>query len=155
MFIPGLFIGRLFDLGYLKLPYFIASCLLLTCVFLTAECTQYWQFFLTQGLGGGVGSLLLSAACEWNLIWTSSGGYPSLVFEEEQVGSQGPCCRIVDWQDNFPYCREKPHTTCRVSIECVLSMCVVFNDVTFKFKWTVRVFRFILLIALGIGNIVS
>ena len=164
MFIPGLFVGQLFDLGYLKLPYFITSCLLLTCVFLTAECTQYWQFFLAQGLSGGVGSVLLSAvlthnlestACEWNLIWTSSGGYPSLVFEEEWVGSRGPCCRIVDWQDNFPYCRAKPHTTCRVSIECVLSACVVFNDVTFRFKWTVRVFGFILLVALGIGNIVS
>ena len=66
MFIPGLFIGRLFDLGYLKLPYFITSCLLLTCVFLTAECTQYWQFFLAQGLGGGVGSVLLSAVLTHN-----------------------------------------------------------------------------------------
>jgi len=128
MFIPGLFIGRLFDLGYLKLPYFIASCLLLTCVFLTAECTKYWQFFLAQGLGGGVSSILVSAfpihnlvsiACERNLIWSSNGGRPSLVFEEEWLGSRGHCCRIGVWWDGFSDCRAKPHTTCRVSIECV------------------------------------
>jgi len=132
MLIPGLFIGRLFDLGYLKLPYFIASCLLLTCVFLTAECTKYWQFFLAQGLGGGVGFVLVSAspihnlvsiACERNLIWSSNGGRPSLVFEEEWLGSWGHCCRLVDWWDSFPYCRAKPHTTYRVSIECVTHVC--------------------------------
>ena len=58
MFLPSLVTGRLLDVGYFKLPYFIASCLLLTCIFLTAECTKYWQFFLVQGLGGGVGPFL-------------------------------------------------------------------------------------------------
>jgi len=36
-----------------------------------------------------------------------------------------------------------------------LSACVMFNDIIFRFKWTVRVFGFIVFVALGIANIVS
>ena len=53
-FFPGLITGRLFDLGYLKIPHFFASCFLILCTFLVAECKTYWQFFLVQGLGVGV-----------------------------------------------------------------------------------------------------
>ncbi|KIM51715.1 hypothetical protein SCLCIDRAFT_33224 [Scleroderma citrinum Foug A] len=126
MFIPGLFIGRLFDLGYLKLPYFIANYLLLICVFLTAECTQYWQFFLAQGLGGGLASGILFGPAvgvihHWFL---KRSGLALRVFA---VGSSigGTIFPIVG-QNLIPLVR---------------------------FKWTIRVFGFILLIALGIGNI--
>ncbi|OJA10304.1 hypothetical protein AZE42_05556 [Rhizopogon vesiculosus] len=51
---PALATGRLFDLGYFKIPCFAASCVLVACMFVIAECTQYWQFFLTQGLVLGV-----------------------------------------------------------------------------------------------------
>lgn len=54
VFLPGLITGRLFDIGYFKIPYFFASCLLILCTFLIAECKVYWQFFLAQGLGVGV-----------------------------------------------------------------------------------------------------
>ncbi|KAG2145069.1 MFS general substrate transporter [Suillus cothurnatus] len=53
--LPSLATGRLFDLGYFKVPFFAASCVLVTCTFLTAECTKFWQLFLTQGIGLGVG----------------------------------------------------------------------------------------------------
>ncbi|PIL27922.1 MFS general substrate transporter [Ganoderma sinense ZZ0214-1] len=56
MYAPGLFLGRLFDKGYLRLPVFIASAVFVACLFLTAECTQYWQFVLCQGFGMGLSS---------------------------------------------------------------------------------------------------
>nr|VWO94487.1 MFS domain-containing protein [Ganoderma boninense] len=51
---PGLFVGRLFDMGYFRLPTFISSILFVACIFLTAECTKYWQFLLCQGFGIGI-----------------------------------------------------------------------------------------------------
>jgi MFS transporter, MCT family, solute carrier family 16 (monocarboxylic acid transporters), member 10 len=54
VFIPGLVTGRMFDLGYLRVPFFIASCVLVVATFLVAECTQYWQFLLCQGFAVGV-----------------------------------------------------------------------------------------------------
>jgi hypothetical protein len=49
----NLFTGRLFDLGYFRLPMFIFSVTLVASTFLTAECTQYWQFVLCQGVALG------------------------------------------------------------------------------------------------------
>ncbi|KAG1850117.1 hypothetical protein F4604DRAFT_1894599 [Suillus subluteus] len=54
MYLPALVTGRLFDLGYFKIPCFAASCVLVMCTFLVAECTQYQHFFLIQGLGIGM-----------------------------------------------------------------------------------------------------
>ncbi|KAG6380143.1 major facilitator superfamily domain-containing protein [Boletus reticuloceps] len=59
VFLPGLVTGRLFDIGYFKMPYFFASCLLVACTFLVAECKVYWQFLLAQGLGIGLASGIL------------------------------------------------------------------------------------------------
>ncbi|PIL27916.1 MFS general substrate transporter [Ganoderma sinense ZZ0214-1] len=53
---PGLIVGRVFDMGYFRLPTFISSVLFVACIFLTAECTQYWQFLLCQGFGIGITS---------------------------------------------------------------------------------------------------
>ena len=64
VFIPGLVTGRMFDLGYFKLPFFIASCVLVTSTFLVAQCTKYWQFLLCQGFAVGV-----SEGSEFQLYW--------------------------------------------------------------------------------------
>ncbi|TBU44223.1 MFS general substrate transporter [Dichomitus squalens] len=56
VFMPGLAFGRLFDMGYLRLPVFVASALLIACTFLTAECTKFWHFILCQGFGIGLAS---------------------------------------------------------------------------------------------------
>ncbi|KAF8495387.1 MFS general substrate transporter [Gautieria morchelliformis] len=69
-FFPNLVTGRLFDLGYFRLPMFIFSVTLVACTFLTAECTQYWQFLLCQGfaLGLSTGVLFgptLSCVAHW------------------------------------------------------------------------------------------
>ena len=54
VFIPGLVVGRIFDMGYVKAPLGGASALLVAVTFLTAQCTQYWQFLLCQGIALGV-----------------------------------------------------------------------------------------------------
>ncbi|KAJ7087713.1 major facilitator superfamily domain-containing protein [Mycena crocata] len=50
VFLPALVTGRLFDLGYFKIPYLAASSTLVLSAFLVAECTKYWHFILCQGL---------------------------------------------------------------------------------------------------------
>ncbi|KAI3618284.1 hypothetical protein WG66_005520 [Moniliophthora roreri] len=54
VFFPALPIGRLFDLGYFKVPFFIASVCVVLSAFLTAQCTQYWHFILCQGILTGI-----------------------------------------------------------------------------------------------------
>ncbi|KAJ7509882.1 major facilitator superfamily domain-containing protein [Mycena galericulata] len=54
VFLPGLLTGRLFDLGYFKLPFLAASTLLVLSTFLVAQCTQYWHFLLCQGIVTGL-----------------------------------------------------------------------------------------------------
>ncbi|KAG9043480.1 hypothetical protein FS837_009490 [Tulasnella sp. UAMH 9824] len=57
---PGLFSGRLFDLGYLHIPVAIASTVLSLATILVAECTKYWHFLVTQGLVTGLVTRRLS-----------------------------------------------------------------------------------------------
>ncbi|KAK1221521.1 hypothetical protein PQX77_015640 [Marasmius sp. AFHP31] len=56
VFLPALPIGRLFDLGYFRLPFLCSSLLVGVSAFLTAECTKFWQLLLCQGI-------LQGAAC--------------------------------------------------------------------------------------------
>ncbi|KAE9407339.1 MFS general substrate transporter [Gymnopus androsaceus JB14] len=53
--LPALFSGRLFDLGIFKLPFLAASIVVVVCTILVGQCTQYWHFFLCQGVGIGIG----------------------------------------------------------------------------------------------------
>jgi hypothetical protein len=52
---PAVLVGRIFDLGYLKVPFFLGTVGMTTSLFLVAECKQYWQFLLVQGVLYGVG----------------------------------------------------------------------------------------------------
>ncbi|KAG8950837.1 hypothetical protein FRC04_007069 [Tulasnella sp. 424] len=54
VFMPGLFAGRLFDIGFFHPMLMSASCLLVLATFLVAECHQFWQFMLAQGIATGV-----------------------------------------------------------------------------------------------------
>ena len=51
---PGLFAGRLVDFGYFKLPVGVAGALLSLTTLLTAQCEEYWQFLICQGIAFGV-----------------------------------------------------------------------------------------------------
>ncbi|KAF9053370.1 MFS general substrate transporter [Panaeolus papilionaceus] len=54
VFLPGLVVGRLFDLGYFRSICLPCSAILVASTFLVAQCTEYWQFLLCQGLAVGL-----------------------------------------------------------------------------------------------------
>jgi len=54
IFLPGILVGRLFDLGYFRSVLMSSSALLVFSTFLVAECKEYWQFLLCQGFAAGV-----------------------------------------------------------------------------------------------------
>ncbi|KAJ3552879.1 hypothetical protein NM688_g3923 [Phlebia brevispora] len=61
-FMPGIFFGRLFDMGYLRLPMLFASALLVVATIVTGQCKEYWQFLLCQGVATGIASGILFTA---------------------------------------------------------------------------------------------
>ncbi|KAI5987323.1 MFS general substrate transporter [Pisolithus marmoratus] len=127
IYLPGLVTGRLFDLGYFKIPYFVASCRLIVCTFLTAECKHYWQFLLVQGLFTGLFSgiiyaLAISVVSHW---FSKKKG---MVLDIVSIGtSLGGTLFPIAGQKLIPLV---------------------------GFQWTVRTFGFMVLVALGIANLV-
>ncbi|KAF8902813.1 MFS general substrate transporter [Gymnopilus junonius] len=55
VFFPALIVGRLFDLGYFRSIFLPSSAILVVATFLAAECKEYWQLLLCQGLLVGFG----------------------------------------------------------------------------------------------------
>ncbi|KAG1741426.1 MFS general substrate transporter [Suillus paluster] len=126
IYLPALATGRLFDLGYFKIPCFTCSCVIVVCTFLIAECTQYWQFFLVQGLVFGMccGIIVGPALVVVSHWFHKKRG---LALSLTAIGAS--CGSTV-----FPVTAQK-------LIPLI------------GFKWTVRVFGFILIATLGVGNI--
>ncbi|KAL2751903.1 hypothetical protein ACRALDRAFT_1045492 [Sodiomyces alcalophilus JCM 7366] len=56
LFFIGTFTGRLTDAGFARSSVTIGAALSLLGTFATSACTQYWQFFLAQGLCVGLGN---------------------------------------------------------------------------------------------------
>ncbi|KAL4757377.1 putative MFS monocarboxylate transporter [Aspergillus foveolatus] len=59
LFFIGTFSGRATDAGYFKLTLTTGAVLELFCIFMTSLCTEYWQLFLAQGVGQGLGCGLM------------------------------------------------------------------------------------------------
>ncbi|KAI6035998.1 hypothetical protein PISMIDRAFT_621342 [Pisolithus microcarpus 441] len=113
-------------IGSVQIPFFTASCGLIVCTFLTAECKQYWQLLLVQGLFTGLFS---------GIIYGQAISVVSHWFLEKK----GTALGIVSIGSSlggilFPIAGQN-------LIPCV------------GFKWTVRVFGFMMLVALGIANL--
>lgn len=53
VFLPGLIVGRCFDLGYFKRISIASTLLIVVATILCAECTEYWHFVLCQGIAVG------------------------------------------------------------------------------------------------------
>lgn len=125
-YLPALATGRMFDLGYFKIPFFAASCVLVVCTFLTAECTQFWQLFLTQGVGLGAScGFLFSPAIVIVSQWFSKRR--GLALSTTAVGAAfGSILFPVAAQNLIPL---------------------------IGFRWTVRVFGFMLMATMGMANI--
>ncbi|KAJ7186131.1 major facilitator superfamily domain-containing protein [Mycena filopes] len=126
VFGPGLITGRLFDLGYFKVPFFIASCLLVLSTFLVAQCTQYWHFVLCQGLATGLSCGLIFPPT-WSVIGHWFQKRRGLAIGLNAVGS---CIGGI----LFP-------------IITHMLIPVV------GFPWTMRICGFILILTLGFANL--
>jgi MFS family permease len=59
LFFIGTFSGRATDAGYFKVTLACGALLLCFSIFMTSLCTKYWQLFLAQGIGQGIGCGLM------------------------------------------------------------------------------------------------
>ncbi|EPQ57826.1 MFS general substrate transporter [Gloeophyllum trabeum ATCC 11539] len=126
VFLPGLVSGRLFDIGYFRLPFTIASIVLLVACFLTAECTQYWQFLLCQGFAIGLAS---------GVMFGPTQGILAHWFRKKRQTALGICAIGSSIGGTlFP---------------------IIFRNLVGKigFKWTIRVIGFILMVTVSVGNV--
>jgi MFS family permease len=48
--------GRATDAGYFKFCYATGSLLVVIGIFMISLCSEYWQFFLAQGVCQGIGT---------------------------------------------------------------------------------------------------
>ncbi|KAI0035057.1 MFS general substrate transporter [Vararia minispora EC-137] len=126
-FLPSLFIGRLFDLGYFRVPFLSSSALLIVCTFLIPECTAYWQILLCQGLGIGI-------AC--GIVFGPTMAIAGHWFKKRRATALG-LISIGSSTGGTLY----P---------------IIFGQLVPKigFAWTMRVFGFLLLGALAFANLV-
>ncbi|KAA1467658.1 MFS general substrate transporter [Dentipellis sp. KUC8613] len=125
-FFPAILIGRMFDLGYFKVPLFCASILLVVCTFLTAECTKYWHFLLCQGFGIGI-------AC--GIIFGPTVGIISHWFKKRRGTALGiMACGSSLGGTIFPIAFRQLETHV-------------------GFKWTMRTFGFILIFFTAVSNL--
>ncbi|KAF7373937.1 MFS general substrate transporter [Mycena sanguinolenta] len=68
--IPAVLVGRLFDIGYFRIPFAGGSLLVVLTTFLVPECKIYWHFMLCQGFGVGIGcglmvSTMITTVTHW------------------------------------------------------------------------------------------
>ncbi|RDX51747.1 MFS general substrate transporter [Lentinus brumalis] len=126
VFMPGLIFGRLFDMGYLRLPVAVASALLVLCTFLTAQCTEFWHFLLCQGFGIGFAS---------GTVFTAAVGTIPHWFNKK-LGLAFGCMAIGS------------------SIGGTIFPIILKNLIEHQtFEWTLRIMGFILLVFLIILNL--
>jgi MCP family monocarboxylic acid transporter-like MFS transporter 10 len=126
-FMPSLFIGRLFDLGYFRVPMAVASAILVAATFLIAECTEYWHFLLCQGIAIGL--------CA-GIIFGPTISVVSHWFKRRR----GMALGIVAVGSSFG------GTVFPIAFNRLLPQV--------GFAWTMRILGFILLVCLAIPNLV-
>lgn len=128
IFMPGSVTGRLLDIGYYKLPLGISSILLVVCALLIAQCTEYWQFLLCQGIGFGL-------AC--GFIFPSTLGLVSQWFHVHRALAFG-------------------FTACGTSLGGIIFPIMIrFLLPQVGFQWTVRIMALVMAVALAFGFIAT
>ncbi|KAJ6497556.1 major facilitator superfamily domain-containing protein [Mycena sanguinolenta] len=142
IFVPGLVSGHFFDKGHLKIPFFVASVVLVTATFLVGQCTQYWHFLLCQGFATGISAGILFSpvsAVIGHWFKTRRGFASAFVSMGSSVG--GTLFPII----------------ARNLIPRVGQVFSVFppdsTNVLSRFPWTLRTIGFILLCSLGCANL--
>ncbi|KAF7344123.1 Riboflavin transporter mch5 [Mycena venus] len=63
VFLPGVFVGRLVDVGVFRATFALGSLLIIVGTFLIPVCTLFWHFLLCQGFMIGLGCGLTYGPC--------------------------------------------------------------------------------------------
>ncbi|XP_006457704.1 hypothetical protein AGABI2DRAFT_190143 [Agaricus bisporus var. bisporus H97] len=126
IFFPALIVGRLFDIGRFREVFLSASTLLVVATFLTAECTQYWQFLLCQGIAVGLACGGVFGCC-----------YPIVAhwFKKRRGLAMG----IVAIGSSLG------GTTIPIAVKQLIPQV--------GFQWTMRIIGFLLLAVIGVCNL--
>ncbi|KAJ7641994.1 MFS general substrate transporter [Roridomyces roridus] len=77
VFLPSALVGRLFDLGYFRVPFASGTLLIVIATFLVPQCKVYWHYLICQGLVVGIGCGLMfcsmfTAVTHW---WNKRRGF--------------------------------------------------------------------------------
>ncbi|KAJ3512139.1 hypothetical protein NLJ89_g3699 [Agrocybe chaxingu] len=126
VFLPGLVVGRFFDLGYFRSIFLTSSTILVVATFLVAECKEYWHFVLCQGImvGLGCGGIFgPTAAVVAHWFKKRRGLAMGFVAVGSSIGG----------------------TVLPIAAKGLIP--------TVGFKWTMRIFGFILMAVLGASNL--
>ncbi|GLB34492.1 putative monocarboxylate [Lyophyllum shimeji] len=150
IFMPAVLIGRLFDLGWFKLPYAIGSVGLVLSAFLIAQCTTYWQFILAQGLlvGASCGICfgpMIGVVGHWFL--RRRGFALSITAVGSSIG--GTVLPIVTRELLPRVGKKKVHSQGRIAV----LLCCLTVSLSLRFQWTMRILGVILAFVLGVGNL--
>jgi len=126
VFLPGILVGRLFDLGYFRVILLTSSALLVTATFLVAQCKEYWHFLLCQGIVigfacGGIFGPTTAVIAHWFKL--RRGTAMGFVAMGSSIGG----------------------TVLPIAAKNLIPMV--------GFPWTMRIIGFILLLALGSANL--
>jgi MCP family monocarboxylic acid transporter-like MFS transporter 10 len=148
VWIPGLFVGRLFDKGYFCLTFMMANAVLILATFLVAECNAFWQVMLCQGVLTGLASgVMFSPILTILSHWFKKRR--GLVFGCSAVGASigGTVVPIlvrtllprVGWVSSHTFIASNSSTLTYLS----------------SFQWTMRILGFLFLGLIIISNSVS
>ncbi|KAF7344055.1 Monocarboxylate permease [Mycena venus] len=125
IFLPGLIVGRLFDIGLFRIPCATGSLLIVLATFLVPLCRTLTHFLLCQGLAIGLGCGLvfpptMAVVCHW---WKRRRGFALGVM------------------------------TCGAALSGTIIPIVVRQLLeVVGFAWTLRIIGFILILTLGVAN---
>jgi len=157
VFLPGLLVGRLFDLGYFRSIFLTCSATIVIASLLIAECKEYWHFVLCQGILVGVRRFgfafsvrpqahppnffpFFALARMWRSFRPDSSNHLPLVQEEKGPGYGARRNGFFDWWYSPANCREQPHAAGGVSLRyCLLGLNVSLPTVLPFFVFQVQV----------------
>ncbi|KAJ6554599.1 major facilitator superfamily domain-containing protein, partial [Mycena capillaripes] len=143
IFAPGVIVGRLFDLGYFRLPFATGSLFIIAATFIIPVCKVYWHFLLCQGfmIGMGCGLTFGTSVTIITHWWKRKRGLVLGV----------ACCGTSLGGVAFPIVLRQALP--RVGCDPFTRHLICYFWTTHRFTWTLRILGFILIFTLSMANL--